>query len=267
MSIYEKENPAHLRESLNSIINQTLKPSEIVLVKDGPVGDWLDEVIDNFDFNNKELLKIISLAKNVGLGNALNIGLLNCSNELVARMDSDDICLPNRFELQVQEFMQDSKLVICSGYILEFEDNVNNILGTKKVPIANSEILKYSKYRNPFNHMAIMYKKSKVIEVGNYIDVSLAEDYYLWVRMLSKGYKAINIDKPLVYARAGKTMIKRRGGLAYAKKIVNLQKLFYKMNYISYFQFIMNCTIRIIISIIPSGLRKTFYKNILRSDN
>lgn len=267
MSTFIKDDPEYLSQSISSILNQTLKPSEIVIVKDGPLNDKLNLIIDSYKKNYKDLFKIVDIDKNAGLGNALNIGLINCSNELVARMDSDDICLPNRFELQVQEFVQDPELVISSGYILEFEDNINNILGTKRVPITNSEIVHYSKYRNPFNHMAIMYKKSKVIEVGNYIDVSLAEDYYLWVRMLSNGFKAKNISKPLVYARTGKNMIKRRGGLTYANKIINLQKLLYKMHYINFFQFIMNCAIRITISIVPSGIRKIFYKNILRSDN
>lgn len=267
MSTYNKENPEYLMQSIESIINQTIKPSEIVIVKDGPLNNNLNLIIDFYKTNYEDLFKIISIDENAGLGNALNIGIRNCSNELIARMDTDDICLSNRFELQIREFEKDSELSICSGYILEFEDNIEKICSIRKVPISYNEILKYSKKRNPFNHMAVMYKKSKVIEAGNYVDISLAEDYYLWVRMLMNGCKAINIDKPLVYVRGGKSMIIRRGGLSYAIKIVKLQKLFYELKYIKMYELIINCLVRITVSIVPNFIREIFYRKILRRNN
>lgn len=264
MSVYYKEKPLYLSQSIESVLNQTIKPSEIIIIKDGPLTNELDEVINYFVNHNKNLFKIISINQNKGLGNALNIGINNCSNEIIARMDSDDICLPDRFELQLHEFEINKELSICSGYIYEFENNVKNVLSVKKVPILHDEILKYSKKRNPFNHMAVMYKRSKVIEAGNYVEISLAEDYYLWVRMLSNCCIAKNIDKPLVYVRGGKSMISRRGGINYAIKIINLQKLLYDMKYIKLHEFVINCTIRITVSIIPHSLRELFYRKFLR---
>lgn len=267
MSVYDKENPIFFSKSIESVLNQTIMPSEIVIVKDGYLNSELNDVINYFSNKYINTFKIVSIDENLGLGNALNVGIKNCSNELVARMDSDDICLPNRFELQIHEFEVDSELSICSGHILEFEDDIENVLSIRKVPISNNEIIKYSKKRNPFNHMAVMYKKSRVIEAGNYIEINLAEDYYLWVRMISSCCKAKNINKPLVYVRVGKSMIKRRGGLNYALKIIKLQKLFYNMGYIKSYEFLINCTIRIVISIIPNRLRELFYRKILRKNN
>lgn len=267
MSTYIKENPEYLNQSIKSILTQTIRPSEIVIIKDGALTDSLNLILDSYKNEFKDLFKIVSIEKNVGLGNALNVGIKNCSNELIARMDSDDICLPRRFELQINEFKKDSELSICSGYILEFEHDVNKIYSVKKVPITYEEIIKSSKKRNPFNHMAVMYKKSKVIEAGNYVDVSLAEDYYLWARMIMNGCKAININKPLVYVRGGKSMINRRGGLSYALKIVKLQILFYKMGFIKIYQLIINCIIRIIISLLPSCTRELFYRKFLRRND
>lgn len=215
MSLYNKENPVFLDKCLESLFNQTLKANEIVMVFDGPISNDLLEVVMKW----KKKLPIVEfpLEFNVGLGKALNYGLLKCSHELVARMDTDDICLPHRFERQILEFKTDSSLDICGSNIIEIEPISLKRICERKVYSTHSKILSDLVWRNPFNHMTVMFKRSSVIDVGSYIDLPWMEDWYLWLRLLSSGYKASNIDSALVLARTGDNMITRRTGLNYIK--------------------------------------------------
>lgn len=267
MSVYYKEKPEYLKAAIESILRQTVPTNDFVLVCDGPLTPELDEVINQFYKKHPKLFQIHRLTKNQGLGNALNAGLALCRNELVARMDSDDISLQNRCELQLEAFHNNSELALCSGNIAEFESDIAHIMGIRYVPASYSEILKFAKKRNPMNHMAVMYKKQAVVASGNYIEMSLAEDYYLWVRMLHKGYQAINVDKILVYARIGNGMYARRGGFSYVGKMIALQKKLLQLHFISFPEFISNCAIRTLGSVIPNSVRKNLYIKKLRKKN
>lgn len=215
MSLYYKEEPHFLDKCLDSLFCQTLKADEIVMVFDGPIPSSLNDVVNKW----KVFLPIVvfPLEFNVGLGKALNFGLLQCSNELVARMDTDDICLPERFELQIAEFSRDPALDICGSSIIEIDPITLIKISERKVSVKHDEILSDLVWKNPFNHMTVMYKKNSILSVGSYIDLPWMEDWYLWLRLLSGGFKSTNIGRPLVLARTGTEMINRRSGFKYIR--------------------------------------------------
>ncbi|MEG0844249.1 MAG: glycosyltransferase [Romboutsia sp.] len=265
MSVYKNEKATYLEQSIKSVLNQTLKPSEIVIVKDGPLTKELDDVINKYKINNNELFNIIILDKNVGLGRALNKGILHCKYDIIARMDSDDVSMNERFEKQINILKENNNIDIVGSYIGEFSKEISLIEKVRKVPISNKDITIYSKRRNPLNHMSVMYRKKAVIDSGNYQDSPFSEDYNLWVRMFIKGYKALNIPENLVSVRCNDDMYRRRGGIQYIKSEYNLQKYFLKLNHINLYEFLTNLFIRIGIRIVPNNIRKTAYNLLLRS--
>lgn len=264
MSVYYKENPEWLEIALKSVFKQTVIPNEVVLIQDGLLTVELNRVIDSFCRKYPTVFKTYRIDKNVGLGKALNYGLSKCSNDLVARMDTDDIAKNNRFELQLKEFEKNSKLVICGGQIEEFCDNKENITGIRNVPLNHKDIALFAKRRNPFNHMTVMFKKSTIESVGGYQHMSYFEDYWLWVRVISQAYRCININEILVSVRAGDKLINRRGGWEYAKCILNFEKNLKKIKYINNFEFIILLGSRVFVSLLNNGVRRMIYKNFLR---
>lgn len=266
MSIYKKEKKEYFVECIESILNQTLPPNEIVLVKDGPLTDELNKVIDEFIDNNPLLFKIVSLKDNVGLGKALSIGVKNCSYDLIARMDTDDICVKDRFLTQINEFKKDSNLDILGSSIIEFDGSIENIISKRIVPLSNTDIYNYAKKRNPFNHMTVIYKKSAILSVGNYLPPNGFEDYYLWARLLVSGYTSKNLIEPLVYARTGITMFERRGGYNYLKRAIAAKKLFYKIGLYTFSDFLLSSTSHIVVSLLPNKIRGYIYLKVLRKE-
>ena len=192
------------------MLQQTVKPDEIVIVKDGPLTDELDKVLYEYQTNYPDLFRIVTSEKNLGLGQALNLGLKNCSNDLVARMDTDDISLPDRCEKQLEMFKQDSELDIVGTWIDEFYDNPNEIISSRIVPKTHDEIYEFSKRRSAFNHPTVMYRKSKVIKCGGYSDLRRNQDVDLFGRMLFAGCKAANIDESLLLFRSNENLLRRR---------------------------------------------------------
>ena len=264
MSVYRKEKAEYLKLALDSVINQTLTPDEIVLVQDGKLTEKLYAVIEEYKQKYPVIFKTYALKQNQGLGKALNYGMEKCSNELIARMDTDDIAEPNRFKLQVQEFIKDKELALCGGQIAEFADSPNEITGYRNVPLTQDEILKFCKKRNPFNHVTVMFKKQAVQNVGDYQHMPYFEDYWLWARMVKAGYKTKNIDAVLVKVRAGQDMIARRGGWEYVKCIGKFEQALYKIGIINWFNFWVYTTLRSAVAIIPENLRLVIYKWKLR---
>lgn len=258
MPVSNKENPDNLKRCLESIINQTIKPDEIVVVKDGKFGKKLDNILKKYN------LKIVELNEHKGIGYALNVGIQNCTNNLIARMDSDDIALPNRFELQINRFKKNKKLTILGGQILEFDkDKIKKI---RSVPTSYKEILKYSKSRNPFNHMSVMYKKDAIVKLGNYISTPNFEDYYLWINALQNNYYVENLSDIIILANNTLSTMKNRGGIKYIKPTINFQKYLLKTKYINLFEFIKNLSIRISVALIPNKIREKFYLKFLRKE-
>ena len=215
ISVYIKENPEYFDTALESVVNQTLMPNEIVIVKDGALTEELDAVIEKYVSKYPQLFNIVALEKNVGLGDALRIGVLNCKNEIIARMDSDDICHRERFEKQIKFLTENSNIDLVGSWISEFEEKPEQIISYRQLPIEHEKIYKFGQFRCPVNHMTVMYKKEAVLKAGNYQTFKNIEDYYLWGRMLKQGSVFANIPECLVNVRAGQAMFKRRANLTY----------------------------------------------------
>lgn len=267
MAVYYKDNVDFFKYAVDSMLNQTIKTNDFVLVCDGELSDELNAAIDSYTDKFPEIFHVIRLKKHQGLGNALREGVLACSNELIARMDSDDFSEPNRIELQLKEFSDDPKLSVCGGQIAEFEKDIDQITGIRAVPCSGLKIRKFAKARNPVNHMTVMFKKADVIEAGNYIELNLAEDYYLWVRMLCENKKFKNIAQVLVYVRTGNGMYQRRGGLQYVGKMILVQKKMLELKFISFHEFIFNILLRSTAALLPSNVRGSVYKHKLRKNH
>ena len=263
MSLYSKERPDCLRLSFDSVFNQTLKPSEVILVEDGPLTEELYSVLDEYQEKYPEL-KRSPLPQHGGLGKALNEGLKHCSYELVARMDTDDIAVPDRFEKQTKIFEEYPQVEIVSAWIQEFDSDSGNNIAIRKLPEFPFEIYKYGKKRCPINHPVVMFKKNTVDFAGSYLPFPLFEDYYLWVRLLLNGAKFYNIQECLLYFRTSPDMYKRRGGLKHALDEVRFQRHIRKLGYISRTLLITNVIIRFTTRICPNSLRAWIYKKLLR---
>lgn len=263
MSVYTKEKPEYLKESILSVLSQTVLPDEIVLVKDGPLTSELEAVIDEFKDSN--ILKKVEIKENVGLGKALNKGLLECRNEIVARMDTDDIAKPERFKKQLEYLREYPEISVLGSAVNEFIGDSNNVIVNRRVNLNNETIVRKMKYRNPMIHPTVIFKKSHVIESGNYQDWFLNEDYYLWIRMVENGYIFGNIEEALVLMRINDETYLRRGGWKY---FVTQKRLFDYMlskRNINAFQYFYNNTIRFIIRLLlPNKIRKHFYLKVLR---
>lgn len=267
MSLYIKEKAEYFDECMRSILNQTVLPSEIVIVYDGPISIDLRILVEEYKKNNPRLIKTIENKKNKGLGLALADGVPACKYELIARMDTDDIAREDRFEKQLECFMNDPKLDICGSHIIEFEGTIDNVLSKRKVPLTHEAIADYQKQRSAFNHMTVMYKKSTVLRAGNYEDCPLMEDDMLWIRMLISGAKGMNIDDYLVYARTGYAMIERRGGLAYFKKYLNGRRKIYETKYITRYDYLKTVYIQFFVALLPRKIRRVIFINLLRKCN
>jgi len=265
MSVYIKESPEFLEKSLESVlITQTLTPSDVVLVKDGPLTNELEDVIKKFKSEFPNQLNVIGLEKNLGLGKALNIGLENCKYDLVARMDSDDISVEHRFETQLRYFEENHTLDVVGGNIIEFYDFPSQPVAERKVPSTMQEIVEMMKRRNPMNHVSVMFKKSAVLRAGGYKHLPYLEDYYLWVRMVETNCLMINIDDTLVYVRTGAEMYKRRGNKEYIRGWYTLQQKMKAMGNVNSLNVAFNMASIIGFIYMPVGLKELAYKKILR---
>lgn len=262
MTVYKSDNPEYFRVALNSMINQTKKPDEIVLVNDGPISSALQDVID--DLNIDGIINQVNLKENVGLGLALNAGIKVCKNELIARMDSDDISLPRRCEEQVKAFEADPQLDIVGLHVKEFDNDINNIVGERRVPLSNIDIYRFARTRDPFNHPTVMYKKSKVIESGLYGDYRKNQDTDLWIKMLSKKAECINLDDDLFRFRFDENTYKKRKNWLNTKLLIQIRYKAFKGDFCSFFDFTKVFIAQIGIFILPMKIQECIYRKILR---
>lgn len=262
MPVYHKDNPSYFQEAIESMLSQTIKTDDFVIVCDGTLTTELDLIIDKY--KESDIFNIVRLKENIGLGNALNYALPICKYDLVARMDSDDISLPDRIEQQLKVFKtQDIDLV--SGTIIEYDLEYTKQTGKRQLPETNKELVRFSKKRSPINHPCVMFKKKAVLEVEGYQDFYLMEDYYLWIRMILNGSKLYNIQKPILHMRAGIEQTKRRGGFKYFKSNYNMQKYMLKVRHIGLFRFLSNIITRFIVQVLfPTKIRNFFYNKVLR---
>lgn len=263
MSLYFKEKSFYLRESLRSVFEQSLPPDEVILVEDGPLTDDLYAVVKEFA-DKYHSLKVVPLPVNGGLGKALNEGLKYCSYDIVVRMDTDDVSKPDRFEKQVKFMESHPEIDVCSAWIDEFQDNIDNVVATKRLPETSAEIYEYGKRRCPINHPVAVFRKNTVAAAGGYMHYPLFEDYYLWARMLVSGAKFYNFQESLLWFRTTPDVYRRRGGWRYAMTEIRLQFLFVGIGYIGFGTFLKNLVIRFLVRIIPNKLRSFIYKHLLR---
>lgn len=259
MTVFEKDSPDYFKQGVNSMLNQTVKTNDFVLVCDGPITDELEKVIEEVFAGYEDILNLVRLPQNVGLGQALNQGLLLCKNEWVARMDDDDISHPKRCEIELK-YIEDNPFVsIVGSYVNEFDSNVEKPVRIKKVPTTQDEILKYSKRRNPFNHSSVMIKKSDIIAAGNYSLLRTNQDVETWIRVLNKGYKGANIDQALVDFRFNEDTYYRRKDWKNIKLLLDVWKGFRKQKYCSLVDYLFVVAVQTAMFLMPQKLLEWVY--------
>lgn len=267
-SVYKNDKPEFVRVALDSmLVRQSEKPSEIVLVQDGPVPEELSTLLQEYEGIYPTIMHVIRLERNGGLGNALKLGVENAKYDICARMDSDDICLPNRFEKQLAYLQAHSECDIVGGQMTEFIDSPDNIVGRREVPLSNEEIYQFMKSRCALNHVTVMFRKEAVLKAGNYQDWFWNEDYYLWVRMMKVGCKFANIPDVAVNVRSGADQYARRGGKKYFDSEIGIKKLMLKEGLITRSQFVINYLERFIIQLmLPNSIRGWVFRTFARNN-
>lgn len=266
-SIYHKEHPAHFNACMESIWDkQTLKPTEIVLIEDGPLSPELDQIIAKWQEKLGKVLHIKKLEKNVGTGKAKNIGLQECTYDIVCIVDTDDIYVPERFEKQIKFLEKNPDVSIVGGQILEFVEDTQNPTGMRNVPLSNEDLRNYAKKQSPFNNMTITYRKSHILEVGGYQHHLWMEDYNLFLRVIAKGHKIQNLPDVLVYARIDNGMHGRRKGFQYIKSEKQLLDLKKQLKLQNPLYANMLFLVRAAFRLLPANLLGKIYNTFLRKD-
>lgn len=267
MSVYKSDNPDYVRMALDSmLVHQSAKPAEIVLVQDGPISEELSKLLIKYEEEYSEVLNIIRLRENKGLGNALKVGVENARYELIARMDSDDISLPDRFEKQIAFMSEHPDVDIVGGQMTEFIGVPENVVGMRRVPLSNEEIYQYMRSRCALNHVTVLFRKTAVIKAGNYQDWFWNEDYYLWVRMMMAGCRFANIPDVAVNVRSGDDQYARRGGRKYFDSEIGIKKLMLDNGMITRVEYVLNYIERYIVQILlPNNIRGWVYRRFARN--
>ena len=263
MSVYAREKPEFLDACFQSLLRQTEPATEWVIVEDGPLTEELTAVLDRYVCDYPGLIKRVPLAENVGLGAALAVGLPSCSFELVARMDTDDLAVADRFAKQLAAFRADPTLELCGGQIDEFIDSPDNPVSRRCVPLTQEEIRNYQKRRDAFNHMTVMFKKSAVLRAGNYQPCPLMEDSYLWARMLQSGVHCRNLSDTLVSVRVGTDLYARRGGWRYFQKYREGRRRILETGLISRWDYTYTLAVQLAVALMPASLRTWVFQKLL----
>ena len=263
MCVYGGDHPQWFQTAVESILHQTVKPAEIVLVVDGPVAETLEAVIRSFEAD--PVFRVIRLPQNMGHGEARRTGLSACTHDLVALMDADDISAPDRFEKQLKLFAEQPELTIVGGNITEFVGEPDNLVGARMVFPTDGEIKRDMKKRCPMNQMTVMFRKAEIEKSGGYADWYCDEDYYLWLRLMLNGGVFANIPEPLVNVRVGKEMYQRRGGRKYFLSEAKLQKWMLQHKVINFGTYVVNVTKRLIVQVLlPNRIRGWVFQKFAR---
>lgn len=262
MSVYKKEHPEYLDEALKSVFAQTLMPDEVLLIEDGPLTEELERVIAEYS-RQYPTLRTYRFKENVQLGRALAKGVELCSNELVARMDTDDIAVPDRFEKQYRYMQEHPEVCACGGWLEEFND-AGTYSKIKRMPESDAELMKYARYRNPLNHMTVMFRRGTVLSAGNYEHFPLLEDYHLWNRMLAAGGEFYNLPCVLVRMRTNDGVYDRRGGRLYYEQYKKLRKEQKKAGLLNTWQYLTALALTAGMTLQPVWIRKMVYRKVLR---
>ncbi len=262
MTVYKKDNPDYLKAGIDSMLAQTHKTNDFVLVCDGELTKNLNTTIDAYANGYPKIFNIVRLPQNVGLGAALRQGIHICKNEFIARMDNDDIAKPQRCEHETEYLMKNPDCALVGAHMNEFYDDPNIPIRVKKVPIGFENIKKYARRRNPFNHSTVMLRKTAVLEAGNYSEMRTNQDVELWVRMLNNGYRCENIDEILVDFRFDSKTLERRKEWKNSKLMIDIWKQFRKNKYCSYLDYTIVKFAQIAIYIMPKKMLNWVYNNL-----
>jgi len=266
MSIYKNDNPKYLRVALESVCNQTLKPNEIVLIGDGPVPVELERIVEEIKDKNTNIeVNYYPQSINHGLGEALRLSVEKAKYNYLARMDSDDISLPDRFEKQMKCFEEDNSLSIVGGMITEFENEPSNIVDRRILPLDDKGIKKFMRSRCGVNHVTVIFKKADLMKAGNYRSDYRQEDYFLWARMMKVGCVFKNIPDIVVNVRSGRDQFARRGGRSYFRDHMAIFRYMYHEGLISFPRLVYNYIVRGAVQFMfPNWLRTIVYQKMLR---
>lgn len=267
MTVYRKVIPRHFAKSTGCVLAQTLPTDNFVIVCDGPLTPELVEVIEDLERRNPGVVDVLRLSENVGTAVATQRGLECCQHNLVMKLDADDICIPERAEIQVSVFEDDPGLSICGSYMAEFVDGSGEPCQIRAVPLEQEDILTYSRRRNPFNNITIMYKRDDVLAAGGYGTLRRAQDYELYVRMLHKGYRARNIETVLSSARLDADNLARRATLNNLKGFLLVRWTIFRSGYSSLPDLIIPCAGQLAYMALPKGLRGRLYQKLLRKSS
>ena len=261
MAVYYRDNPKFLAEAVESIFCQTLVPSDVVMIADGPLTEDLRVTVDHLQ-RIHEQLHFEQLPANQGLAYALNFGLKFCRFDLVARMDSDDICVPNRFEKQIKFMRSNPSLAASSGSILEFGESLEDVISQRRLPTDYLDLKRFARFRSPLNHMAVMFRKSAIQSVGLYPEeFKHAQDYALWGKLIAAGYGIGNIPEVIVYARGGQDMLNRRG-YTHLQSEIAVVKFLMARGVIPRYAAVLSIFGRVLIRLAPDWLKSFFYIHI-----
>ncbi|MGS0676882.1 glycosyltransferase [Shewanella sp. 125m-1] len=257
MSVYSKEKPSNLIECLDSLLVQTVLADEVVLVQDGPISSDLIAIINNY----RSRLNIISIQiqDNVGLASALNVGLQKCSYNLVARMDTDDVCYPTRFEKQLEFMAANPAIVASSGAIEEMNESMDSVLNIRVLPTEHTQITRFAKSRSPLSHPASIFKKDIVVKLGGYPALRKSQDYGLWSKLLVHGYKLGNTRDTLLKMRCGDDFYSRRGA-SYFKHEVILLRFQREIGFLNSLMLYSNLSSKFLLRYSPVFLQKIAYR-------
>ncbi|RRJ30742.1 glycosyltransferase [Halocatena pleomorpha] len=259
LPVYAGDDPNHFDTAITSIAEQTLVPDEILVVRDGPVPDPLEAVIQTWQDGYEKTFRVHEIETNQGLGNALREGMRECSHEYVARMDADDVSVPDRFESQMKFLQNNPDIDVVGGYLAEFDTDPDETHAKRTVPCRHEEIEQRAKFRSPMNHATVLFRRESVMEAGNYRAVTRMEDYDLWVRMLMNGAQFWNVPEVLLKMRAGDELYDRRKGYEYARREFEQQYRWYRRGFINIAQFTFNVLTRVGIRFAPDSIRKYVY--------
>lgn len=262
LSVWAGDNAADLTQAFRSTVDdQTRRPDQVVIVRDGPVSEEVAARLDELVRTSPVETELVTLEHNLGLGPALDTGLARCAHDIVARMDADDMSLPHRFDVQLP--VVEAGADIVGSALLEFGENPADVVGRRTPPLEPEQIVRYSRFHDPFNHPTVVYRASAVRAVGGYQDLPLMEDYLLFAKMIANGARVANIGEPLVCYRVGAGAYARRGGIGLLRSEVRLQRRLRELGFTSRAQFVRNVVVRGGYRLVPEAVRRTAYQRLI----
>ena len=264
MSVYKNDDEKYLELAIESMINQTVQPEQYVIVIDGPIPPSLLSVILKFEKNYPTLFTILKLSQNQGLGSALNAGIELCRNELIARMDADDISKIDRCEKQLKQFEKNPSLEILGTQIEEFVDEIENVISQREVPCSKDRIKSFAKRRSPFNHPTVMYKKDTICKLGKYRAYGRKEDLDLFLRGVFSNCICENLSESLLWYRTSNENLKRRKTWINCKEYIDVMYGFYKENNVSLTDLIYVVVGQLSMYVLPVKLTNMLSSKLLR---